>query len=190
MFTIPNLMSGCRIAMVPVLFVLAWGGNSEAYLVLLIAALLTDALDGIVARRLGQETAFGAKLDSWGDCGIYASLAVGAWWLWPEVIRREALFVVTAIASYLVPVVFGLFRYGRMPSHHTWGAKLAAVFMSVSAILMFGGVSPWPFRCFTPLFVLAGLEDIMISVFLPKWRPNVRSFRHALSIRRDEPPGL
>ena len=184
MITIPNLMSACRLAMVPVLFLLARSGNSEAFLILLIAALLTDALDGIVARRLGQETAFGAKLDSWGDAGIYASIAVGAWWLWPDVIRREGVFVSAAIASYIFPVTFGVFRYGRMPSHHTWGAKLSAVFMSVSAILMFGGISPWPFRCFAPLFVLAGVEDIMISVVLREWRPNVRSLRHALSIRR------
>jgi len=189
MITIPNLMSACRIVMAPVLLLLARAGSREAFLILLIVALLTDALDGLVARRLGQETAFGAKLDSWGDFGIYASLAVGAWWLWPETVRREAPFIIVAIASYAVPVLFGIWRYGRLPSHHTWGAKFSAVLMSGSAILMFGGISVWPFRCFTPLFLLSGLEDMLITATLREWRPNVRSYRHALKMKQESASG-
>ena len=172
--------------MAPVLLLLAWAGKPGAFLVLVTFAFLTDALDGLIARRLGQVSPFGAKLDSWGDLAIYGTLALGSWWLWPAIIRRERLFVCLTIGSYLVPVAIGFLRYGRMPSHHTWAAKWSAVLMSASAILMFAGVSPWPFRCSAPLFVLAGLEDVLITALLPAWHPNVPTVRHAIEIRRQE----
>jgi len=39
-YTIPNFLSGLRLAMVPVLLVLALGGRPTAYLILFIVALL------------------------------------------------------------------------------------------------------------------------------------------------------
>jgi CDP-diacylglycerol--glycerol-3-phosphate 3-phosphatidyltransferase len=184
--TLPNLLSCCRIVMAPVLLVLAATGRPGLFLLIVMAAFITDAADGAIARRIDRETRLGAKLDSWGDFGIYAGLAIGAWWLWPDIVRREAPFFVMAVASYFVPVAFGFLRYGRHPSHHTWGAKVSVVLMSVSVIILFAGFSAWPFRCCAPLFVLAGIEDMLITAVLPESQSDVRSLHHAMRIRQEK----
>ena len=90
--------------LLPGLLALAWSGASGPFLGLFALGLLTDALDGALARRLGQESEFGARLDQWGDFALWACLPLAAWWLWPEIVRREAPYVLLALVCMLVLV--------------------------------------------------------------------------------------
>ena len=56
-------------------------------------------------------------------------------------------------------------------------------------VLLFSGLSPWPLRCCAPCVALAGTEDLLITLLLPEWRPNVPTIKHALEIRRKDRPG-
>jgi CDP-diacylglycerol--glycerol-3-phosphate 3-phosphatidyltransferase len=185
MVNLPNFLSLLRLVAAPVLLILAAAKRPTAYLVLLVAALLSDAVDGFLARRLNQRTELGARLDSWGDFAIYMTVPLGAWWLWPEVILREATFVSAAVASFVLPVAFGFLKYRRLTSYHTRGAKLSAVLLSAGALLLFAGGPAWPFRLAVAVLVLAELEEIAITVVLPEWRANVPTLRHALRLRRE-----
>lgn len=66
-YTIPNILSISRLALVPVLVALAYFGEAQAFLAVLAVSLLSDAFDGYIARKLNQTTELGARLDSWGD---------------------------------------------------------------------------------------------------------------------------
>ena len=81
---VPNGLSAFRIACVPILLVLAWHGALAPFLIGFALGLASDVLDGVLARRLGQVTEFGARLDQWGDFALWLSLPLAAWWLWPE----------------------------------------------------------------------------------------------------------
>jgi CDP-diacylglycerol--glycerol-3-phosphate 3-phosphatidyltransferase len=50
------------------------------FLALFAIALLSDVLDGVLARRLKQESDFGARLDQWADFAVGLP-PFGAWWL-------------------------------------------------------------------------------------------------------------
>jgi CDP-diacylglycerol--glycerol-3-phosphate 3-phosphatidyltransferase len=183
--SLPNLLSALRLALAPVLVVLAWTGQPAAFLAVLVVALGSDACDGWIARRLGQETPLGTRLDSWGDLATYATVPLCAWWLWPDLLRREAPWVTAAVVAYLVPVAIGWLRYRRLTSYHTWGAKLSAVLVGASALLLFAGGPALPFRIATLVLVLAELEEIAITATLPVWRANVPTLRHARRLRRE-----
>lgn len=190
MLNLPNLLSALRLASVPFLLLLARLGMPVPFLVLLVCALLSDAVDGFLARKLGQVSELGAKLDSWGDFALYMTLPLCAWWLWPDLIRREAAFVVAVVACYTVPVLFGFLKFRRLTSYHTWGAKLSAWLLSASALLLFAGGPAWPFRLAVAVLVLAELEEIAVTAVLPRWRANVPTIFHALRIvREDGRPG-
>ena len=104
-----------------------------------------------------------------------------------ELILREILFVSLAATSFTLPVAIGFLKYGRLTSYHTWGAKLSAVLLGVSAPLLFAGGPAWPFRLSTVVLALAELEEIAITTVLPRWQANVPSLYHALRIvRRNE----
>jgi len=187
--TIPNLLSGFRLIATPILLYLAWEGHANLFLILLAVSLLSDAVDGFFARRLKSASEFGAKLDSWGDFAIYMTVPLCAWWLWPEVLKREAIFVFLVIGAFTAPFLAGVIKFGRLPGYHTWSAKAAAVFMSVSVFLLFIMDVSWPFRCAAVFQALSASEEIAITLLLSEWRCNVPSFWHArMQVREDEKP--
>jgi phosphatidylglycerophosphate synthase len=177
--TLPNLLSASRIALAPVLLALAWGGLPEAFLAVLAAALLTDFLDGRLARRLGQVSDRGAELDSMGDLCIYLAVPVAAWWLWPEALLRDPISVAVIVASYTLTSAVGFLRYGRVKSFSTWSGRVSAFVLSVGAILLLIDASIWPLRVSAGVVVLSDLEEIAIMALLPHWRANVPSLWHA-----------
>lgn len=182
--TIPNLLSASRIAVAPAELWAAWTGREHLFLALFVYVLLSDAIDGRIARRSGTASPLGATLDSWGDFAMFLSLPPCVWWLWPDIVRAEALFITLAVLSYIVPTIIGYLRWHRLTSYHTWAAKLSAVMMGVTVlVLLIWGVS-LPFRLVVPLFMFSAVEDIAITFILRHWQPNVPSIRHALALRR------
>lgn len=65
--TLANQITILRIALVPAFVLLIVYGHLGTALVVFIAAGLTDALDGLIARRAGQHTSLGAWLDPMAD---------------------------------------------------------------------------------------------------------------------------
>ncbi|TDB36123.1 MAG: CDP-alcohol phosphatidyltransferase family protein [Deltaproteobacteria bacterium] len=63
--TIPNLLSILRILLAPLLLVAAATDLPGPFLFLFLLSLVSDALDGFLARRLNQVSELGAQLDSW-----------------------------------------------------------------------------------------------------------------------------
>lgn len=184
--SIPNYLSAFRLITAPIILYFAWTGKSDYFLILLAVSLLSDALDGFLARRLNMTSTLGAKLDSWGDFAIYITAPVCAWLLWPEVIQREAVFVLLAIIAYVIPLIVGYLKFGRLTSYHTWSAKGAAVLMTISIFLLFMVDISWPFRCFVFFHVLGACEEIVITYLLPEWRCNVPSLWHAMKLVKKE----
>jgi CDP-diacylglycerol--glycerol-3-phosphate 3-phosphatidyltransferase len=176
---IPNLLSGFRLLAAPVMLYLASIGRPFSFLVLLAISLGTDAIDGFLARRLKWQSELGARLDSWGDFATYVTVPLGAWWLWPDILRREVIFVWIVIAAYIVPVVFGFAKFRRLTSYHTWAAKVSAVLMGTSALLLFLTDIAWPFRFAAIFQALEALEEIAITATIPNRRSNIPSIWHA-----------
>jgi|GEM_PF-3793413 len=113
-----------RLVFTGVLYWAAWTRNEAAFIVLLLLAGLTDALDGYVARKRNEQSEFGAKLDSVIDYVAYGSMVVWLYWLHPELFRMTAtgvlLFTITvyAILKFIVQEKKFL---------HLWPSKVAAV---------------------------------------------------------------
>ena len=86
--TLPNCLSGSRYVLAPLLLLAIIAESWWVCLVVFYLAVLTDVLDGLVARRLNQVSAIGAKLDHSADaafvfCGLVALSAIGSitWFL-------------------------------------------------------------------------------------------------------------
>ncbi len=173
--TLPNLLTGFRFIAAPGLLWLAWHGYGIAFMVLLALAFLTDLLDGLAARLTGQVSQFGAALDSWADVITYLTITIGCWWLWPEVVRRELIFVVLMVASCLLPAVVGFSKFGCFTSYHTWGVKIAAASMGLSLYVLFFGGPSLPFRLAAVICILAAIEEIALTLLLSESESNVRS---------------
>lgn len=183
LLTLPNLLTCFRFVAAPVLLWLAWHGYKNYFLILLTVSFLSDALDGIAARLTGQITQFGAMLDSSADVIIYLVIAVSAWWLWPAVVKRELIYVILIIGSYLLPSIVGMVKFGSFTSYHTWTVKLAAAATALTLYILFLGGPAWPFRIAAILCALAATEEIAITLILTEKRSNISSLWSVLKTR-------
>lgn len=181
--TLPNLLTGFRFLAAPGLLWLAWHGYQIGFMALLAAGFLSDLLDGMVARWMGLTSEFGAILDSWADVINYLTIAVGCWWLWPEIVTRELLYVGMIITSCLLPALAGFSKFGCFTSYHTWSVKMAAACMGISLYILFFGGPVWPFRMAAYVCVMAACEEILITWLLPSPRSNVKTIWRVIKSR-------
>ena len=174
-FSIPNMLSLLRLSLAPVLLGFAVAGKADAFLQILAISLVTDVLDGYLARRLDQTSEFGARLDSCGDIFTYASMIVGIYWLWPEVFNAQARYLLAAALSFTLPVALALSKLGEYPSYHTLAAKTAALLFAPAYYLLILGGDDRFFRIVIFFHVLVALEEIAITLILRHPRSDVRS---------------
>ena len=181
--SIPLALTILRICSAPVLVVLGGMGRERLFLGVAIGALLSDAIDGVLARRLGASSETGRLLDSWADLLIALTSFIGATLLWPETIRREVFFIALVLTAFVGPNAYALIRFRRLLGYHTVSAKASGVVLSVGAVMMFIGITPIVFRLGAVLEALVACEYITISILLPGWTGEMKSIVQAWRVK-------
>lgn len=143
--TVPNQLTLLRLAFLPFFVISVLYERYDWALAVLLAAGLSDALDGLLARRLNQKTALGAYLDPIADKLLLSSsffvLALQGqigWWLAILVLSRDVLIL--AVAA----VVLATAGYRRFPpSLYGKAATLFQILLVLAVIAseVFGGVA-------------------------------------------------
>ena len=175
LYSIPNILSLLRLALVPVLVGLASAQRGDIFLVVLAVSLLSDVLDGYLARKLGLVSEVGAKLDSWGDILTYAAMILGLHLIWPDIFDKQAEFLFAAMMSFILPTLLAFRKFGAYPSYHTWGAKLAAVLMAPAYYVLILADADSFFRVVILFHLLVAAEEMAITFILNRPRSNVGS---------------
>ena len=182
-----NLITAGRILLAPVLLLLAWFGQDRAFTVCLVISLVSDIVDGQVARRFHFASELGTRLDSWADFLTYASVPLAMWWLRPDVVSSERVVFGLALASYAVPIALGFVKFRRLTTYHTFLARLSAYLLGAAVVVMFLHGPLLLLRGAVAVLVLAELEEIAITLLLPEPHSNVRHLGRALELRRRRP---
>ena len=107
--TAPNQLTLLRMVFLPFIILNLLDRNYKLALILFVLAGLTDTFDGIVARKLHQQTRIGEYLDPIADKLLLSSsfviLAFAkklAWWLTILVLSRDVLILVVAAVVILI----------------------------------------------------------------------------------------
>ena len=112
-FNIPNLLSYIRLIMLPVfLYMYRSASETSDYaraFVLLAVAMLTDALDGFIARRFNMVTQWGKIIDPVADKLLQFILALALVGNYPQMWLFVIVFMIKEI--YMIIMNFWLVRY-------------------------------------------------------------------------------
>ncbi|SMH40175.1 CDP-diacylglycerol-phosphatidylglycerol phosphatidyltransferase [Rathayibacter oskolensis] len=135
-WTVPNILSMVRLALVPVFLVLIIRGEDALALVTLVVSSLTDYLDGWIARRFDQMTRLGRVLDPAADRLYIFATVIGLafrdlvpWWLVAVLVARDLLLVVLA-------VILANHGYGPLPVHHLGKFATFCLFYALPLIML------------------------------------------------------
>ena len=174
-----------RIAAAPLLLVLALLGQQRLFTIVLVAALLTDMLDGWLARTYHLESKRGAQLDSVGDTLLLFATIFGIWAFHRAVMLDNALLCGAMIGLWALENVASLLRYRRLSSFHTYCSKTAGYVLGIYVgVLFVFGHYPWLLYLAAGLSIVGSLEEFALLAILPQWRADVGGLWWVLAERR------
>ena len=134
---IPNILTIIRMVLIPVFIALYYGGLTTLAFAVYVAACLTDAVDGYLARRFNQVTAFGKLMDPLADKLMQlsmmlclASTGYMPWWVLIVLLGKEIVMVTGGTL---------LFKKHDVVVMSNWSGKVATVLL----ILAIAAVFPW-----------------------------------------------
>ena len=162
----------------------AFSGNATVFTIGFVVLNLSDTVDGRLARWLNQRSDFGARLDSASDATLYGCLVIGSLMLKWKQLQPEIVWFIVPLVSYAMTTGYGLWKYGRIPSYHTYGAKYSQWLVLGGAIAMLLDWSMWPMRVASIAVTLTNVEATAISFVLPTWRADVLTLLHVLPKRQ------
>ncbi len=172
---IPNLLSGYRLLIFPVLLFLILKRVEVAFAWLICINLITDILDGIIARRFNLQTSFGAKLDSAADVTTYAAAIYGVYvFKWVEIEPFKALFF-GFVGLYTFSMVVGLIKFKQLPSLHLYSFKIMGYFHGIFLFILFVfGFVKVLFFVALGWGIWACFEEILVLLVLKKMKNNAK----------------
>lgn len=147
-YTLANLISVIRLMAIPVFLYLVVVDRLVVAFVLLVIAVLTDFVDGMVARKMNQITKLGQFLDPFADRLFIAATAIALaiqdvvpWWLVGVVMLRDALLGVGGL-------VMSRYGHGTLPvkwwgKAATFGLLFVLPLFLLGAIVTFYGAPGW-----------------------------------------------
>jgi cardiolipin synthase len=132
--TVPNLLSLFRLSLVPGVFFLVTRGHAGEAMFLFAVGALSDIADGLLARRLAQQTRLGTVMDPLVDVAFNMS-AVWALSLSGSLPMAISLLLSVRYALLLGGAAYVYIFRGPLRIRPTLFGRLSAVFLSVMVFL-------------------------------------------------------
>ena len=168
--TLPNQLTASRLVIVPVMWVCALLGARVFIGLGLIVALVTDALDGMAARRLGLTSDFGSRFDSIADQTIQLSSIGWVLLVMPQIITENIVVSALALSTYLASLTVGLVKFRRLGDLHLYLTKVSGLLLYLFLIHAFliGEYSEPLFLGAALLFMLSSAETLALQLTATK----------------------
>ena len=171
---VPNFISLYRLLAFPVIFFMALTGREQWFVILLCISLVSDVLDGNIARLFKLQTHFGAALDNLADIFTYAMAILGLFiFKWTD-IKPHSWILFLFLGIFILSYIVSFAQKRKIPGLHLYSAVSAGYAQSIFFFVLFVWgfypwmlyvVATWGIIAYTEkIFILFKLDDIKIGV--------------------------
>ena len=179
-----------RLLLAPTVLLIAYyGGTDQGKLivVLMVAAMVSDLFDGVIARKRGVATPALRKWDSNVDLIFWVATLLAAILLYPTLMWEQRFPIMLLVVFEAGMYALSFVRFRKGPANHAYLTKLwgLSVLVSLSWIIGWGLVGV-PFTVMFVLGIVAYVDGLVILALLPRWQSDIPSLFHAAKIRREE----
>lgn len=182
--TVPNILSAYRIFTFPLILFFAINKQESLFVVFLIINLITDILDGLIARAFNMQTEFGARLDSIADIGTYILAIMGIFIFKAPEFKPYLTSFYVFIFLFLSSNLLSLIKFKRLPSLHLYSWKIGGYIQGFFFFVLF------VFGFYLPLYyfmiiwgILAFSEHIIIQLSIKQMQSNLKGLFWVLKNR-------
>ena len=164
---VPNFISLYRLLVFPVILYMALTGRENWFVILLCISLVSDILDGNIARIFKLQTHFGAALDNLADICTIAMALLGMFiFKWTE-ISPHAWILYIFLAIFILSYIIAFIRFRKIPGLHLYSAVSAGYAQGIFFFVLFvSGFYPWLYYLVVTWGIIAYTEKILVLLRL------------------------
>jgi CDP-diacylglycerol--glycerol-3-phosphate 3-phosphatidyltransferase len=170
---VPNILTASRIIFTILMMLFYKSGWVLAGLY--IAAVMSDLLDGFIARRTNSQSRFGARLDSFADVLMYLALVLlFIYWeggLLAPFIPWIAFIALIRIGNFLIAFL----KYHAFAGLHTLANKLTGALLVLTPIVYFTFKNSGIFWIVCMIALCSAIEETVIHLTSSTLNENRRS---------------
>ena len=184
-WTIPNVITSYRLFIDPVILYFIISGKENLFAIFLVINLLSDALDGYIARRYKMETEIGARLDAFADNFTYVLAFVGILVFKMDDFRPYLVSFIIFISMLVLTVIVPLIKFRKFPSYHLYTTKTSGYIQAFFFICLFaiGFIAPL-YYFMIGWGILGAIECIVINLIIPEIRSDIMGLYWVLKERK------
>jgi CDP-diacylglycerol--glycerol-3-phosphate 3-phosphatidyltransferase len=182
--TIPNILSFYRILSFPIVLIFALNNQEKIFVILLIINLITDVLDGVVARLFKMQTELGARLDSIADIGTYILAILGIFLFKSSEFAPHLTSFYVFILLFLTTNILSIIKFKRLPSLHLYSWKIGGYIQGFFFFVLFAfDFYPWFYYFMITWGILAFCEHITIQLIIRNMTSNLKGIYWVLKMK-------
>ncbi|MCL2610351.1 MAG: CDP-alcohol phosphatidyltransferase family protein [Defluviitaleaceae bacterium] len=159
---IPNILSISRIILT--IFLIFLEPFLAPFMIVYILAVISDLIDGPLARKIGATSQFGANLDGFAD---FFLIIVVLFRVWPQIEFSAwlGMWIFGVIALKLLSLLVAFIRYKKLALLHTYANKFFVLVLATFPIfeVLLNNSDIW-LTAFLVIATLAMLEDVFINL--------------------------
>ena len=185
---IPISLIVFRLILAPTILGLVYFLREESrfsVLILMYLGLISDILDGIIARQLNVSSSRFRRFDSQTDMIFWLSIGISTWLLYPNLIRNNSIPIVIIFIMEGMCYMISIIKFRKETCTHAflskiWGITLLAAFTSLIGFNHAG----IPFILAIIFGLISHVDRILITLILPTWTHDIPSFYHAYLMKK------
>lgn len=171
---IPNILTSLRLVGALVTIFLPY--DSTAYYIVYGVSGLTDAFDGLIARKTNSSSQFGSILDSIADWVFYLVMCYK--YFTPLTKVMPVVFWVLlglAVAVRIITYTYVYVRFKRFDAIHTYGSKLTGAFTFLTPYYFLMGIPVIGMMITVVVGLLASIEQMIIHFMYKDYDESMKS---------------
>lgn len=174
-YNVPNLLSFYRLLSFPFVIWLIYSDLESLFALFLCINLVTDILDGLIARIFKLQTEFGAKLDSLADNGTYILAILGIYHFKLNEFGDSIYFLWGFVTLLLAANIISFFKFKKWPSLHIYTMKISGYVQGIFFFTLFAfDYNVWMFYSAMIFGYISMFEEITILLILKKMKSDVK----------------
>ncbi|MFM7021885.1 MAG: CDP-alcohol phosphatidyltransferase family protein [Flavobacteriales bacterium] len=174
-FNIPNLLSFYRLLTFPFILWMVYAGEETMFATFLCINLVTDILDGLIARTFKLQTQFGARLDSLADNGTYILAFLGIYQFKMEELSDTVWMLWLFLAIFILGNLVSFVKFKKWPSLHLYSTKTGGYVQGIFFFCLFAfDYYPALFYGAMAFGYFSWIEEIVILLILKEMQSDVK----------------
>ena len=174
-YNIPNALSFYRLLTFPLILWFIYTGKENLFAIFLCVNLITDILDGLIARVFNLKTEFGAKLDSLADNGTFIAAFIGIFTFKMEVMSQSIWMLWLFIAFFITGLILSFIKFKQYPSLHLYTTKIGGYIQGIFIFVLFAwGYNNYLFYIAMIAGYISHIEEIIILLHLKQMKTDAK----------------